>query len=133
MQYDPCGPELGCFFQIAIDDRLVMNNNGVKLSCQDETGQRQVDPDHATPSEQYDAVDDPCHAQSGPDISRAPGQRGRQKRPTKVLLTMRFSREVLDYFKASGEGWQTRINEVLCHYVKQQQSDNFNSPNKETD
>jgi len=54
--------------------------------------------------------------------SRLPGQRGRQKKPTKVLVTMRFSREVLDYFKASGDGWQTRINEILCDYVKQKQS-----------
>lgn len=54
--------------------------------------------------------------------SRLPGQRGRQKKPTKVLVTMRFSREVLDHFKASGDGWQTRINQILCEYVKQKQS-----------
>jgi uncharacterized protein (DUF4415 family) len=54
--------------------------------------------------------------------SRLPGQRGRQKKPTKVLVTMRFSREVLDHFKASGDGWQTRINEILCDYVKHKQS-----------
>lgn len=35
---------------------------------------------------------------------------------------MRFSREVLDHFKASGDGWQTRINEILCDYVKHKQS-----------
>lgn len=52
-------------------------------------------------------------------VARLPGQRGKQKKPTKILVTMRFSREVLDYFKASGEGWQTRINEALCQYVKQ--------------
>jgi len=54
--------------------------------------------------------------------ARLPGQRGRQKKPTKVLVTMRFSREVLDYFKASGDGWQTRINEILCDHVKQKQT-----------
>ena len=53
---------------------------------------------------------------------RLPGQRGPQKKPTKVLVTMRFSREVLDHFKASGDGWQTRINKILCDYVKQKQS-----------
>ena len=53
---------------------------------------------------------------------RHPGQRGRQKKPTKVLVTMRFSREVLEHFKASGDGWQTRINQILCDYVKQKQS-----------
>jgi uncharacterized protein (DUF4415 family) len=49
--------------------------------------------------------------------SRLPGQRGRQKRPTKILVTMRFSPEVLAYFKAGGDGWQTRINDVLREHV----------------
>ena len=60
-------------------------------------------------------------AQTHQAMPRFPGQRGRQKRPTKVLVTMRFSREVLDYFKASGEGWQTRMNDVLKQYVAQQE------------
>jgi len=51
--------------------------------------------------------------------SRQPGQRGPQKRPTKVLVTMRFSPQILAYFKASGDGWQTRMNDVLCAYVEQ--------------
>lgn len=49
--------------------------------------------------------------------NRLPGQRGRQKRPTKVLITMRFSPQVLAFFKATGDGWQTRINDVLCAHV----------------
>lgn len=50
---------------------------------------------------------------------RFPGQRGRQKRPTKILVTMRFSPEVLEFFKMAGDGWQTRINEVLRDFVAQ--------------
>lgn len=49
---------------------------------------------------------------------RQPGQRGPQKRPTKVALTVRYSPEVVAYFKATGEGWQTRMNEVLREYVE---------------
>jgi uncharacterized protein (DUF4415 family) len=49
---------------------------------------------------------------------RLPGQRGPQKRPTKVAVTVRYSPEVVDYFKATGEGWQTRMNDALRDYVE---------------
>jgi uncharacterized protein (DUF4415 family) len=35
----------------------------------------------------------------------------------KRSLTMRFDPDVLDWFKATGPGWQTRINAVLKQYV----------------
>ena len=40
---------------------------------------------------------------------------GAVKRPT---LNMRVDAEVLDAFKATGPGWQTRINEVLKSWVR---------------
>lgn len=39
--------------------------------------------------------------------------RGPQKTPTKVSTTLRLDREVLDYFRAQGPGYQTRINDTL--------------------
>ena len=35
----------------------------------------------------------------------------------KKLISIRLSPDVLAYFKTSGKGWQTRINEVLQEYV----------------
>lgn len=32
---------------------------------------------------------------------------------TKTQITLRLDTDVLEKFKASGDGWQTRINEVL--------------------
>lgn len=49
---------------------------------------------------------------------RLPGQRGPQKKPTKVAVTVRYSQEVVAYFKATGDGWQTRMNEALQEYVE---------------
>lgn len=46
--------------------------------------------------------------------------RGKNKQPTKEQVSVRYSPEVLDYFRATGKGWQTRMDEVLQHYVKQQ-------------
>ncbi len=44
-------------------------------------------------------------------------QRGSQIAPTKVQVTLRLDREVVERFRASGSGWQTRINEALKKVV----------------
>ena len=44
--------------------------------------------------------------------------RGRPKSgSTKQLVSVRYSPEVLAYFKATGEGWQSRMDGVLREYV----------------
>ena len=44
--------------------------------------------------------------------------RGRPKSArTKQLVSVRYSPEVLAYFKATGEGWQSRMDGVLRNYV----------------
>ena len=48
---------------------------------------------------------------------RQRGERGPQVAPTKQLVSVRYSPEVLQYFKASGTGWQTRMNEALLEWV----------------
>ncbi len=40
-------------------------------------------------------------------------RRGPQKAPTKRPISLRLSAEVLDHFRASGPGWQTRIDQAL--------------------
>jgi uncharacterized protein (DUF4415 family) len=40
-------------------------------------------------------------------------RRGAQKAPTKVSTTIRFDADLLEALKASGEGWQTRVNTLL--------------------
>jgi uncharacterized protein (DUF4415 family) len=39
--------------------------------------------------------------------------RGPNKAPTKRLVSLRLSPDVLDHFKAKGPGWQSRIDEAL--------------------
>ena len=48
---------------------------------------------------------------------RKPGQRGPQVAPTKQLVSVRYSPEVLAYFKASGAGWQSRMDDALKQWV----------------
>lgn len=45
--------------------------------------------------------------------NRKRGERGPQKAPTKQQVTLRLDRDVLERFRATGEGWQSRINEAL--------------------
>ena len=42
-----------------------------------------------------------------------PGVRGAQKAPTKERVGLRLDRDVVDHYRASGPGWQSRINEAL--------------------
>lgn len=46
------------------------------------------------------------------------GQRGPQRAPVKRSQTLRLSPEVLDFFKAKGAGWQTRIDDALLAIVR---------------
>jgi uncharacterized protein (DUF4415 family) len=44
--------------------------------------------------------------------------RGRPKSPQKKLrVSVRYSPEVVAYFKSTGEGWQSRMDGVLRKYV----------------
>lgn len=50
-------------------------------------------------------------------------QAKKRGRPTsadkKVSVTIRYSSKVVETFKATGKGWQTRMNQVLEDYISQ--------------
>ena len=46
------------------------------------------------------------------------GVRGPQKAPIKERITIRLSREVVEQFRESGEGWQTRVDAALREWLK---------------
>lgn len=46
--------------------------------------------------------------------------RGPQKAPRKIQTTIRFDPDVLAALKATGRGWQTRVNDALREWLKQQ-------------
>ncbi len=37
--------------------------------------------------------------------------------PNKIAVTLPLSQEVIDFFKAQGDDWKERINDVLREYV----------------
>jgi len=51
-------------------------------------------------------------------LNKQRGLRGPQKKPTKIPTTIRFDADVLAELKASGKGWQTRVNEAVRDWLK---------------
>ena len=87
---------------------------------------KEFEPGHGYTKEDWDAVSDSPEItredlakattfdRAFPDLAkRARRVRGLQRAPTKVQVSIRLSRDVVDYFKADGEGWQARIDEAL--------------------
>ena len=50
-------------------------------------------------------------------LQRKLGVRGPQRTPTKERITIRLSRDVVDQFRATGDGWQTRIDTALQEWL----------------
>ncbi|MEO7246191.1 MAG: BrnA antitoxin family protein [Rubrivivax sp.] len=46
------------------------------------------------------------------------GVRGPQKGPTKERVTIRLSPDVVQRFRATGSGWQTRVDAALQDWLK---------------
>jgi uncharacterized protein (DUF4415 family) len=76
--------------------------------------------------EDWDEVSDPHEptddqlAQAKPFAEAFPGlaagikrSRGKQKTPTKELISLRVDRDTVAAYRASGPGWQARMNAVL--------------------
>ena len=89
-------------------------------------------PDHIS-QEDWDAVDVPewteeMFRRARPAREVFPGivdfpkprRRGPQKTPTKLQATIRFDRDVIEYFRGTGRGWQTRVNETLRRAVERE-------------
>ena len=52
-------------------------------------------------------------AKAFPALAKSRRVRGSQKEPTKVAVSLRLTREVVERFKAEGPGWQTRMDDAL--------------------
>ncbi len=72
-----------------------------------------VDPDNAP--ELTDAWFEKADLMQGTKLVR----RGRPVGQTKASQTVRFDLDVLAAFKATGKGWQTRMNEALREWIKE--------------
>ena len=51
-------------------------------------------------------------------LQRKVDVRGPQRSPTKERITIRLSRDVVDQFRETGDGWQTRVDAALQDWLK---------------
>jgi uncharacterized protein (DUF4415 family) len=49
-------------------------------------------------------------------------RRGAQKSPTKVALSIRLSRDVVEAFRSDGPGWQSRMDDALRAAVRRKKA-----------
>ena len=79
---------------------------------------------HATPTEWIDPDDAPeltdeFFEQADEYIGDKLIRRGRPKaEQTKQALTVRYDADIVAAFKATGKGWQTRMNDALRDWLK---------------
>ena len=91
-------------------------------------------PGHGYTGEDWDDVQSPeltteqiakakPFAEALPDLAASIRRgRGPNKAPTKKLVSLRLSQEVIAHFKSTGPGWQSRIDATLRKAVKRKAS-----------
>ena len=56
-----------------------------------------------------------------PDVIKAfermRGMRGPQKSPVKERVGLRLDAEIVEHFRSTGSGWQSRINDILKTHI----------------
>jgi uncharacterized protein (DUF4415 family) len=74
-------------------------------------------PDHIS-QEDWDSVESPSLDTAFiAGMKRSVHARGPQKKPTKRLVSLRLDPDVIDRFRATGPGWQARINDTLRSHL----------------
>ncbi|MBB6145803.1 uncharacterized protein (DUF4415 family) [Silvibacterium bohemicum] len=92
--------------------------SGIKSQTDWERVRRNIAEDAPIPYDPEDGPYDPndeaaTEAYFDSAIITRPNRRGPQKAPTKQLISLRLSQEVVDHYKSLGPGWQARIDEAL--------------------
>ena len=64
---------------------------------------------------------DQAHPKLAEQLKRV---RGKQKRPTKEPVTIRLDADIAGHFRATGPGWQSRLNAVLRRAISMEQNPN---------
>lgn len=60
-----------------------------------------------------------CHSAAELHAEAVRRTRGANKQPRKEQVAVRYDSEILAYFRATGKGWQTRMNNALKEWLKE--------------
>jgi len=91
------------------------------MSITSDKKRRYIDPDNP-PLTDEELADMRPASEVLPELVRAfkrsQGERGPQKEPIKERITIRLDADIVEYFRGTGAGWQTRLNDALKEQIK---------------
>ena len=58
-------------------------------------------------------------------VERVVRHRGTQRMPTKERITIRLDADIAAHFRATGKGWQTRLNAILRRAIAAESDKHF--------
>lgn len=65
-----------------------------------------------------DVLPELLQAQQQGELKTRPVGRPKAQNP-KQAVTVRYDAEIIEYFKSTGKGWQTRMNDALNEWMKE--------------
>ena len=77
----------------------------------------EADPDTLELDEEWFAKARPASEMHPRVVEHYRRRRGRQRAPTKEHISIRLDADLAAHFRASGPGWQSRLNDVLRRAV----------------
>ena len=89
----------------------------MKNASTGKTSRAEVVHDPNSPSTRVSDWDGALLKQAGVVVGRA-RTRGPNRGPVKEQVSIRYSADVLAAFRATGDGWQTRMNEALKDWLR---------------
>lgn len=108
----PGGISASSAFARPIDEKA--KNMAKRLSLINEKGEvRELTEEDFKQAESFSALPESLRAKLSTLKTRGP-----QKAPLKQRITIRLSQEVVDCFRATGTGWQTRMDEALKEWIQ---------------
>ncbi|WNV05118.1 BrnA antitoxin family protein [Candidatus Methylospira mobilis] len=104
------------------ENKRVLRSNLAKVAAHVITGEEYDEPpelaDEFFDKATWHMAGNAVSPEAGKAADRKKLKRGRPKIDTrKVLVSVRYSPEVLDYFRATGVGWQVRMDAALKEWI----------------
>ena len=92
----------------------------IRLSMKEEARIRtgiEADPDTLELDDEWFAKARPASETHPHIVERYRRRRGKQRTPTKEHVSIRLDADLVAHFRASGPGWQSRLNDILRQAV----------------
>ncbi|MFO1433386.1 MAG: BrnA antitoxin family protein [Candidatus Competibacteraceae bacterium] len=104
-------------FAAAVQERFTPEQIEAAIAAAPKTPTADEDNPPTKPGDWDNAIVSYSYEELREKLAERRRQRGPQKAPLKVPTTIRFDADVLAALKATGKGWQTRVNQVVRDWL----------------